>query len=142
MRKLKYPIKYIQRGRFVLHSRQITDVLYDVNELLTDYFYVKHVIHQIPESVHYVGISAGGAEIAGMVWLERMFLSKRSTIKDGELKGEVPSGEYLLIDDVTTTEASLREAIEVIGKIPSEIWVCVDRRLEDKTLKVNSIFEI
>ncbi|MCH8329742.1 MAG: hypothetical protein IIB81_05135 [Nanoarchaeota archaeon] len=67
MRKLKYPIKYIQRGRFVLHSRQITDVLYDVNELLTDYFYVKHVIHQIPESVHYVGISTGGAEIAGMV---------------------------------------------------------------------------
>jgi len=103
---------------------------------------VRHVLHKIPESVHYVGISAGGSEIVGMVWLERMFFSKRSTIKDGELKGEIPVGEYLLIDDVTTTEASLREAIEVIGKTPSGIWVCVDRRLEDKTLKVNSIFEI
>ena len=118
---------------------QMSDVFYDVNELLTNDFYVRHVIHQIPESNHYVGIATAGAIIAGIVWFERMCLSKLSMIKDGELKGEIPSEEYLLIDDVTTTEASLREAIGIIGQEPREIWVCVDRRLENKTFEVNGI---
>lgn len=139
--KMKYPEKYIQRGRFVLHSGQKTDILYDVNALLTDDFYAKYVVSMIPDNGHYVGITTGGALIAAMVWESRPF-SRFSMIKDGRLKGEIPSGEYLLIDDVTTTEASLREAIGTIEKKPSEIIVCMDRRLEDKTLKVNSIFEV
>jgi len=62
-------------------------------------------------------------------------------IKDGKLKGDLPLDDYLLIDDVTTTENSLLEAIDIIGKTPSGIWVCVDRRLE-KRLSINSVFEI
>ena len=142
MGKIRFPEEYIRRENCELHGGQMSNVFYDVNELLTNDFYVRHVIHQIPESDHYVGIATGGAIIAGTVWFERMCISKLSMVKDGELKGKIPGGKYLLIDDVTTTEDSLREAIGIIGHEPQEIIVCIDRRLEDKTLEISSIFEI
>jgi len=33
---MKFPNKYIKKGKFKLHSGEITDTFYDVNEFLTD----------------------------------------------------------------------------------------------------------
>ena len=90
--------------------------------------------------MHYIGIVTGGAIIAGLISRERN--SKFSMVKDGGLKGELPDRDYLLIDDVVTTGNSLEEAIKIIGKNPSEIWVVLDRREINENPKVCSIFEI
>jgi len=137
---MKFPEEYIIHGRKRLHSGQDTEIFYDVNALLTDSFYLNYVINNIPFSRHYVGIATGGAIIAALLAREKN--TGFSMIKDGELKGKPPDKEWSLIDDVVTTGSSLEEAINIIGKNPSSIWVVVDRRTEASNLLVNSIFEI
>ncbi len=139
---MKFPEKYIEHGDFTLHSGGRTNIRYDVNGMLTDNYYRDLILNEIPISNYYIGIATGGALIGILVSKERQN-SKFSMIKDGKLKGDLPLDDYLLIDDVTTTENSLLEAIGIIGKTPSGIWVCVDRRLvADRRLSINSIFEI
>ena len=136
---MKFPEKYIKRGRKKLHSGSITDIFYDVNSLITEDFYVRCLLDNIPDSGHYIGIATGGAIIARLVsWIRG---KKFSMIKDGELKGDLPTGNYILIDDVITTGASLEEALEIIGRSPSGIYVCVDRRPKNENPQVYSIFE-
>jgi len=137
---MKFPKKYIIPGERKLHSGQKSKIFYDVNGMLTDNYYRDLILNEIPISNHYVGIATGGALIGILVSKERQN-SKFSMIKDRELKGDLPLNDYLLIDDVTTTERSLLEAIDIIGKPPSGICVCVDRRLEKK-LSIISVFEI
>ena len=134
---IKFPKKYIKKGKFKLHSGQESDVFYDVNSLLTEW---KHLGLEIIESIDnigyfnsYVGIATGGAIIASQY-------EPFAMIKDGELKGRV-EGDYCLIDDVVTTETSIREAIDIIGYEPKKIIVCVDRR-ENKELDINAIYSI
>ena len=139
---MKFPEKYIEYGEFVLHSGKASKIRYNVCWALTDRIFKRHTIYSIPQSEHYVGISTGGAIITGMIGFGNLD-SDTSFVKDGKLMGEIPSGDYLLIDDVATTEGSLKEAIGIIGRLPSEIWVCVDRRsLECRTLDINHVFEI
>ena len=68
---MKFPDKYIERGEFTLHSGKKSNLLYDVNALLTDENYKRILLDKIPRSDHYVGIATGGAIIAAMVSLER-----------------------------------------------------------------------
>ncbi|MEK6850759.1 MAG: hypothetical protein AABX85_04240 [Nanoarchaeota archaeon] len=131
---MKFPEKFIKRGKFKLHSGEESSVFYDVNSLLTDSLEFQKIISTIPrDKVTYVGIATGGAIIA------RHF-SSFAMIKKSELKGEVGQ-EYCLIDDVCTTEGSLREAISIIGKEPKYIFVVVDRRKE-KNLKLISVYDV
>ena len=138
--KMKFPEKYIKHGDFVLHSGQHSNVFYDVNALLTNDFYTRHILNKIPESGHYVGIATGGAIIARIASFERM--ARFSMVKDGELKGETPNGSWVLIDDVVTTGSSLLEAISIVGSNPREIIAVVDRRPENKNPEVTSIFNL
>lgn len=135
---MKFPEKYIKKGKFKLHSGEITDIFYDVNKFLTDEDNLWRLVVQFINKNKkyynvYVGIATGGAIIASQFLPFAM-------IKDGELKGKV-EGDYCLIDDVATTENSLREAINIIGKNPKDIFVVVDRRKE-KTLDIISMYDI
>jgi len=137
---MKFPEDYIKRGDFVLHSGQHSNILYDVNTLLTNDFYTRYILNKIPESGHYVGIATGGAIIARIASFERM--ARFSMVKDGELKGEIPNGYWVLIDDVVTTGKSLEEAIKLAGSPSKGIFVGVDRRERNENPKVCSIFEL
>ena len=132
---MRFPKKYIKKGRFKLHSGQYSNVFYDVNELLTDFYECMKIIKKIPSNYQtYVGIATGGAILASQLSIWRNW----AMIKDGELKGEI-IGDYCLIDDVCTTENSLKEAIKLIGKTPKKIFVVMDRR-KQKTLNILSMY--
>jgi len=138
---MEFPEKYIKKGKFKLHSGEISDTFYDVNLLLTD----KRKLKEIKNFIRFylltqkylmrtfVGIATGGAIIAS-------HFDNFAMIKDGELKGFVKE-PYCIIDDVVTTENSLKEAIQIIGHNPKYIFVVVDRR-KNKTLNITSMFNI
>jgi len=142
--KIKYPEKYIHKGNFVFNSGQTSTFKYEVEEMLTDPFYLEYLLKNIHLSNHYIGIASGGALMAIVVHV-RNPSSKLSIIKKQEgLFGEKPSGKWVLIDDVVTTGGSLRRAIELIGSVPEKIIVAVDRReVKEKIfeLEVISLFE-
>lgn len=136
---MKFPNKYIKKGKFKLHSGEETDTFYDVNEFITDGDNLWRLLVQFINEKRsgyfgtFVGIATGGAIIASQYMSFAM-------IKDGKLIGEVKE-KYCLIDDVVTTENSLKEAIEIIGKEPVQIFVVVDRRKE-KTLDITNMYEV
>lgn len=137
----EFPKKYIKKGNFKLHSGDYSNILYDVNSMLTDRYFYKKIINFIERGVifpenrvgSYVGIATGGAIIAS-------HFPHFEIVKDGELKGKIAK-KYCLIDDVCTTEASIKEAIKIIGRKPKHIFVIVDRRAK-RTLKIRSMYEI
>ena len=131
---MRFPKKYMKQGDFTLHSGLHSKVFYDVNALLTDFDEFGKIMRAIPECDCYVGIATGGAIIASHLWNWAM-------VKDGELKGEI-TGEYCIVDDVVTTETSIRECIEAVGRPPQYIFVVVDRRRKnDKKLKIHSMYK-
>ena len=134
---MKFPNNYIKKGKFKLHSGEITDTFYDVNEFLTNMDNLIEVCSFISETRiyydTYVGIATGGAIIASQFFDFAM-------VKDGELTGKV-KGKYCLIDDVVTTENSLKEAIKLVGRKPKDIYVVVDRR-KNKTLSVKTVCSV
>jgi len=133
----KFPKRYIKHGMWELHSGQYSKVLYDVNAMLTDFHECMKIIKKIPSDYDtYVGIATGGAIITSHLGIWRNW----AMIKDEELKGEI-IGTYCLIDDVCTTENSIKDAIRIIGKKPAHIFVVVDRRKE-KTLKIESMYKV
>ena len=135
MKLEKFPEEYIKRGKFKLHSGQETNTFYDVNEALTNVDILTEIRLKISSNYKlydtYVGISTGGAIIASQFYPFAM-------IKDGELKGTI-EGAYCLIDDVVTTENSIKDAISIIGSKPKKIFVVVDRR-KKKTLDIESMY--
>lgn len=147
---MKFPEEYIKKGRFVLHSGEITDTFYDVNRMLTSNNEMCKIVEFIkrpyklgivilhvgkPLFDTYVGIATGGALIAS-----QFRPCKWAMIKDGELKGEV-EGDYCLIDDVVTTENSIRDAINIIGRKPKKTFVVVDRR-KNKIMEIESMYQV
>lgn len=136
---MRFPQRYTKQGDFILHGGQNSEVFYDVNAMLTSNYYLKQILDRISKSDHYVGIATGGAIIARTISLEKK--SKFSMIKDGELKGDFPSGKWILIDDVTTTGASLEEAVKIVGKNPEEIFVVLDRRTKNEKPHVSSFYD-
>lgn len=127
-----FPKEFIKKGKFTLHSGEISDIFYDVNGLITNTKHRNNIIRKIPECESYVGIATCGAIIASHF--------KFAMIKDGELKGKI-NGEYCLIDDVVTTETSINEAIKIIGRKPKIIFVVLDRR-KIKKLDIKSIWVV
>ena len=142
--KMKFPERYIQRGKSVLSKRLEPDIHYDINSLVTDPFWAKKIIETVPEYPHYIGIAIGGTIIAAMLWTERKNRSIFSMVKDEKLNGDVPDSNYLLIEGVITAREPINRAIEIIGTPPTEIFVTLDRR-QNKTnfgdLKVTSMFQ-
>ncbi len=134
---MEFPKKYIKRGKFKLHSGEYSNILYDVNAMLTNYNEWIKIREAIPKYYpNYVGISTGGAIIASHLNTFKNWLM----IKDGELKGKFGyRKDYCLIDDVCTTESSIRKAIKIIGFKPKYIFVVVDRR-KDIKLKIESLY--
>jgi len=136
---MKFPETHIKKGQYKLHSGEMSGVFYDVNAMLGNYEGFSKIIKFIeyPKSGNqfgtYVGIATGGAIIASQF---RDF----AMVKDGELKGHI-TGSWCLIDDVVTTERSIKEAINLIYTEPTEIFVVVDRRKE-KTLDITSMYEV
>lgn len=139
--------KYTHYGKFKLHSGQYSDTIYDVKEMICN--------DELPEILDYintnldmyifntvVGIESAGSIIATQVYMSHHDIRLASITKDDKLVGKVVQ-PYLLIDDVSTTENSIRKAIEIIGKEPVKIFVIVDRRTEDKSsLKIDSMFRV
>jgi len=133
----RFPKKYIKRGKVKLHSGQYSNILYDVNSMLTDFEERTKIMLAMPTEYRtYVGVATGGAILASQLCIWRNW----AMVKDGELKGKI-KGDYCLVDDVCTTETSIKEAIKIIRKKPKCIFVVVDRRKE-KTLKIKSIYKI
>ncbi len=139
----RFPEKYIQRGDFVLHSGGRTDRLYDINYLLTNNYWREAILGNLPSARHYVGIATGGAIIAAL-GAER-YHRRFSIVKDGKLKGEMPRGDFVLIDDVVTTGGSLLEALALFKNKPKRVFVVADRRIEKELVggvEVVSMFEV
>ncbi|MBS3082299.1 hypothetical protein J4416_05245 [Candidatus Pacearchaeota archaeon] len=131
---MDFPEEFIRRGQFKLHSGDLSNKLYDVNSMLTNEQWFDFIKVGIPLGDYtYVGIATAGAIIAS-------HFKPYAMVKDKELKGEV-LGRYVLIDDVCTTERSLRDAIKIIGRLPEHIFVVVDRRTS-KDLGINALFEV
>ncbi len=122
---MRFPEKYIKHGKFKLHSGQLSDTFYDVNAMLTDKIELNKILDEFPwQADTCVGIATGGAIIASHM---SKYSMNFAMIKDGELKGKI-EGEYCLVDDVVTTEESLRQALKIIGIKPKYIFVVLDRR--------------
>lgn len=150
---MEFPNGYIKRRGpdeepFILHSGKRTRVLYDVNAMLMDPSCRRDILRFVYDSGerHFVGIPTGGAIIA--VAAADAYRGVRcSIVKDGELKGPVPEGSYLLIDDVVTTGCSLSEAFDVleghgIGD-GARIVAVVDRRPRgDRKVNVTALFDV
>ena len=137
---MKFPEEFIKHGRFKLHSGEYSDTLYDVNSMVRNIKYTLQIRDSLPKfdkgNETYVGIATGGAIIASLRWEYYNW----AIIKDGEVKGEIFE-TYYLIDDVVTTESSIKEAIKIIGKQPKKIFVVVDRRKE-QTLDIESMYQV
>jgi orotate phosphoribosyltransferase len=138
---MKFPEQYIKKGSFSLHSGEKSGLLYDVNAAIADPKYRRFIVDNMPRAGHYVGIATGGALIARET--SQLYKSKFSFIHDREVKGEIPNWPWILVDDVTTTESSLREALYLIPTQPSRIVVVVDRRSpKNRKLEILSLFDI
>ena len=138
---MEFPERYIRRGRFELHSGGVSDTFYDVNSLITDKNYFDTILDKVPKSRHYVGIATGGALIA--LAASREYEVEFSMVKDKELKGRVPKDDWVLIDDVVTTEGSLQDALKIISLRPKEIFVVLDRRIPIyRELNLTSLFQV
>src|SRR3989344_3104174 len=146
--KLPFPEKYIKHGNFVFNSGVLAKTKCEVEEMLTDPFYLSYLLERIPLSSHYVGIETGGAYMAMAAHIRnpgsKLSFIKKQEGKKEALLGEKPNGRYGLVDDVTTTGGSLERAISLIGNSPEFILVAVDRREKKEKiagLEVISVFE-
>ena len=135
---LEFPRECIEYGNIKLHSGWRSNAKYDVEKAMNNTPWKTWIIGHIPFSLHYVGIETGGALMAKAAYEE--FPTELSIVRNGKLiKGRKPIRPYLLIDDATTTESSLLEAINAIGSMPEKIFVAMDRRIW-KRLKLTPIF--
>ena len=131
----------LKEGNFTLHSGQKSKYIFDVMELISD-FNFKQEFDKFVDGDFLVGIEFGGS-ILSMLNRNKNFALIR---KDGIIYGNKIPKKYVLIDDVITTENSVRTAItqlyKTIGYYPEEIKCVVDRRQHNlKSLHVESMLE-
>ncbi len=134
-----------EEGDFILHSGEKSSYLFDVMELIGNkdfHFEYSYFI----ENEFLVGIEFGGAVLAALGSQYNGYTEMGDTHtddgfgivrKDGTIYGYIPDN-YTLVDDVVTTENSIRRAIEQIGKEPKKIKTVVDRR-KIKTLDIEAM---
>jgi len=96
-----------------------------------------------PFGSHYVGIESGGEQMVVAIHTDNPSTTYSIIKKDGRIFGKKPEAPYILVDDVVTTESSLGEAIDILGRSPEKIFVAVDRREPQyRKLEIISAFEI
>ena len=93
------------------------------------------IVENVPQSVHYIGITAGGSIITTLTADKR--IKEVSIVKDRELKGKVPGERFLLIYDVVMSEGSLTETYKVLSergvfKDKIDVYYVVDRRSKNE----------
>jgi len=131
----------LKEGNFTLHSGQKSKYLFDVIKLI-DNFDFQQEFARFVDGDFLVGIEFGGSILAMLNGNENFAIIR----KDGTIYGNKIPKEYVLIDDVITTENSVRTAItqlyKTIGYYPEEIKCVVDRRQYNlKSLHVESMLE-
>ncbi len=134
----------LKEGDFLLHSGQRSKYLFDVMRLIRNYDFCDE-FYQFVNNNFIVGIEFGGAILAT---LDGGSQNKDFAIirKDGTIYGNLILKDYVLLDDVVTTEHDLREAMEQIyqqtGYYPSKIKCIVDRRKYiNRSLHIESMLE-
>jgi len=146
-----FPEKFIERAPenrpFRLHGGEGSMIRYDVNSMLMDPVWREKIVESIPDGrYHYIGIPTGGAIIATLAAHENT--GEVSMIKDRVLKGGVPGRRCLVLDDVCTTEGSLRAAYDIlrardVSDNRISYYVVVDRRPKlDRVLEIGSMFDL
>ena len=138
--------KYIKHGKFKLHSGKTSDILYDIKAMICDGklpYIIGELDTSIPMEIKYgnftiVGIESAGAIIATYASYIHGWNLVMIT-KDNEIVGNI-TDEYCLVDDVVTSENSIRKAIALIGEDPKHIFCVVDRR-EISSLIIDSMFK-
>lgn len=124
--------KCYTEGEYTLHSGDSSNFIFDVLKVVHNPIFINYLPTFLKNDNHLVGIEFGGALIAAMSG--KPFSIVR---KDGTIYGSIPDN-YTLVDDVVTTERSLREAIDFIDKYPYDIKCIVDRRVNE-TAKICSV---
>ena len=130
--------KYKKNGNFLLHSGYRSNVFYDVQAMITDKGNMNWIVEQIPKDCDtYLGIATAGAIIASHMSRYAIFN------KEKEVKGNI-FGKICVVDDVCTTESSLRDVIKWLHDSDFyniELFVVVDRR-EIRSLDIKYIFMV
>ncbi len=134
----------MKEGNFVLHSGQKTRYLFDVMKLITNEEFLTEFREFVNGDHFLVGIEFGGSLlVANHAGCHGNFAIIR---KDGTIYGNPIPKDYVLFDDVVTTENSLRKAMKQIheqtGHYPDEIKCVVDRRKNNiRSLHIESMLE-
>lgn len=128
--------KCLRRGVYKLHSEQTSSYIFDVLEVVTEKKFIDYFQRYVVQEKHLIGIEFGGSILASMSRKPYSIVRK-----DGSVYGSVPD-EYTLVDDVCTTENSIRTAIKLLGKEPNNIITVVDRRRSHyRLLDIDSIVD-
>lgn len=123
--------KAYKKGKFKLHSGDESNYIFDVLEIIHDQEFLKAFREFIKYEDYLVGIEFGGSILAAISGKPFGIIRK-----DGTVYGDVPDN-YTLIDDVVTTETSLRNAYTTLTishnfKPINQFMCVVDRRPYDK----------
>ncbi len=123
--------KAYKRGKFKLHSGEESTYIFDVLEIIHDQEFLKAFREFVKYENYLVGIGFGGSILA-VVSCKPFGIIR----KDGTVYGDIPDN-YTLIDDVVTTENSLRNAHATLTirhnfKSSNQFMCAVDRRPYNK----------
>lgn len=133
----------LTEGDFKLHSGQRTRYLFDTMKLIRNNEFLREFCKFV-QGDFLVGIEYGGSILSA---INAGYRVKFAIIrKDGTIYGDEIPKNYVIIDDVVTTENSVRLASKQIydqlGCHPSKIKCIVDRRKkENKSLHIESMLE-
>lgn len=130
------------RGDFILHSGQKSTYLFDTMKLIKNPDFLLD-FHDFTRGDFLVGIEFGGAILAA---IDGGYTKDFAIIrKDGTIYGSPIPKRFVLLDDVVTTENSVRTASKLLSNIGyyyDEIKCIVDRRnRENKSLHIESMLE-
>ena len=134
----------LTKGNFTLHSGQKSNYIFDIMKLIRNEDFLKE-FDEFIKGDFIVGIEFGGSILAALNANSRYQRNFAIIRKDGTIYGDSIPKHYVLLDDVVTTENSLRTAMKQLGGIghyPDEIKCVVDRRKkENKSLHIESMLE-
>ncbi len=132
----------LTKGDFTLHSGQKSKYLFDTMKLISNHDFMEE-FYNFVDGDFLVGIEFGGSILASMYGSETL---KFAIIrKDGTIYGSPIPKRFVLLDDVVTTENSIRTASKLLSNIGyyyDEVKCIVDRRnKENKSLHIESMLE-
>jgi orotate phosphoribosyltransferase len=134
----------LKEGDYTLHSGQKSKYIFDVMRLIRNQEFLEE-FYNFVDGDFLVGIEFGGAAYV-ILNGGNQNIDFAIIRKDGTIYGSPIPKDYVLLDDVVTTENSIRVAMEQIyskiGHYPDEIKCVVDRReRKNKSLHIESMLE-